>query len=76
MAASQSDRAPDRHRQEVRSRTVPVEQLPERLVQPHRFEMMLLPEGVWFGFTRTDDDTTDLIVTCGQDCAQRLLIEE
>ena len=43
---------------------------------PEAPEMMLLPEGVWFGFTRTDDDTTDLIVTCGQDCAQRLLIEE
>ena len=42
---------------------------------PEAPEMMRLPSDVWFGFTRTDEQTTEVIVTCGQDCTQRLLLE-
>lgn len=42
---------------------------------PEAPEMMRLPDGGWFGFTRTDEETTDIVVCCGQDCAQKLLAE-
>jgi hypothetical protein len=43
--------------------------------RPEVPELMRPPPDAWYGFTRTDDERTEIVLCCGQDCARSLSLE-